>query len=174
MPSLLDDERKDFGLKWPVERLARSFICSVGVILAMTGLAKIISAFGTAKLLSLKDPILEVSFRQIMVLAGVFELAISGICFFSNRINLQIRLTAWFATILVVYRMGLWFTNWQHPCPCLGNLTDALHISPGVADGFMKAMLGYLLIGSYATIFWMWNNEKKFQLHCKVRSDTLQ
>ena len=32
---------------------------------------------------------------------------------------------------------------------------DALHIPPQVADMAMKIILAYLLIGSYATLFWL-------------------
>jgi len=54
----------------------------------------------------------------------------------------------------VVYRLGLWWMHWHRPCSCLGNLTDALHISPQVADNVMKVLLAYLLIGSYGLLIW--------------------
>jgi cbb3-type cytochrome oxidase subunit 3 len=43
----------------------------------------------------------------------------------------------------------------------LGNLTDALHIPPQAADTAMKIILAYLLIGSYATLFWLWRQRGK-------------
>jgi hypothetical protein len=46
-------------------------------------------------------------------------------------------------------------------CPCLGNLTDALHITPQTADTAMKIILTYLLIGSYASLFWLWRQRNK-------------
>ena len=42
----------------------------------------------------------------------------------------------------------------------MGNLTDALHIRPEVADNIMKAILGYLLIGSYGLLIWQWRLSK--------------
>src|ERR1022692_729687 len=39
-------------------------------------------------------------------------------------------------------------------CACLGNLTDALHISPQTAETAMKIILGYLPLGSYCRLFW--------------------
>jgi hypothetical protein len=43
----------------------------------------------------------------------------------------------------------------------MGNLTDALHISPQVADTAIKIILVYLLLGSYAALFWLWLQRKK-------------
>jgi hypothetical protein len=51
--------------------------------------------------------------------------------------------------------------GYHKPCSCLGNLTDALHIPPPMADTAMKIILAYLLIGSYATLFWLWRQRKK-------------
>ena len=43
----------------------------------------------------------------------------------------------------------------------MGNLTDALHIPPQTADTAMKIILAYLLIGSYASLFWLWRQRGK-------------
>lgn len=85
----------------------------------------------------------------------MFELTVALVCFFANRMAAQVGLLAWLATNLVVYRLGLIWLG-QKPCSCLGNLTDALHIPPQIADTTMKIILGYLLLGSYTTLFWLW------------------
>jgi cbb3-type cytochrome oxidase subunit 3 len=36
-----------------------------------------------------------------------------------------------------------------------------LHIPPQTADTAMKIILAYLLIGSYATLFWLWRQQKR-------------
>ena len=46
-------------------------------------------------------------------------------------------------------------------CDVLGNLTDALHISPQTADTAMKIILGYLLVGSYGLLFWLWRQNRR-------------
>jgi hypothetical protein len=61
----------------------------------------------------------------------------------------------------LVYRLGLWWMDWHRPCNCLGNLTDALHISPQAADNVMKVLLAYLLIGSYALLSWHWRQKQR-------------
>jgi hypothetical protein len=54
----------------------------------------------------------------------------------------------------------------------LGNLTDALHISPQTGDIAMKIILAYLLIGSYATLFWLWRQRGKAE--GRMRNDEVK
>ena len=61
----------------------------------------------------------------------------------------------------MLLRFGLWWMGWHKPCNCLGNLTDALHLSPQTADNIMKVVLAYLLIGSYGLLFWGWWRRKQ-------------
>lgn len=141
--------------------IGRWFTLTSGIALAVTGFAKVVAMFGSARLLDYQDPITALPFRYLLLVMGVLELIIAYLCFFTNNLKLSAILMAWFSTSLVIYRAGLWFMGWQHPCPCLGNLTDALHIPPQTADTAMKIILAYLLIGSYATLFWLWRQRKK-------------
>jgi len=138
----------------------RWFVQSVGAVLTVTGIAKILSSLGNSKFLDLVDPITGIKFGQLMLLVGVAEIAIALICFFGKRQTLALGLVAWTSTIFVVYRLGLWWMGWKKPCSCLGNLTDALHISPQTADNIMKVLLAYLLIGSYGLLIWKWRTRR--------------
>ena len=134
------------------------------MILIITGLAKLWTGLGDSKFLAVADPIVEISFKHLMLAVGIAEIAIALVCFFSKRQTLALALVAWLSTNFVVYRLGLWWVGWKKPCNCLGNLTDALHISPTVADNIMKVVLGYLLIGSYAILFSQWIARKKLRV----------
>ncbi len=140
------------------ERPARSFpkwfALSAGVILAITGVAKVWSGLGNSKLLAVVDPIIGIKFGYLMLVVGMAEIVIVLVCFFGKRQTLALGLVAWMSTNFVVYRLGLWWLDWKKPCSCLGNLTDALHISPQTADNIMKVLLAYLLIGSYGLLIW--------------------
>ena len=94
-------------------------------------------------------------------LVGLVELVIAGICLFGKGIKLRTSLLAWLASTFVAYRLDLGWIGYQKRCPCLGNLTDALHVSPQTADTAMKIILAYLLLGSYATLFWLWRQHRK-------------
>lgn len=140
--------------------LAAWFILTAGVILAVTGAAKIWSALGTSKFLAAVDPILGLKFGQLLLAVGLAEIAVALVCCFSRRQTLALGLIAWLATNFLVYRVGLWWMDWKRPCGCLGNLTDALHLSPQAAENIMKVLLAYLLIGSCGLVIWRWRQRR--------------
>jgi hypothetical protein len=140
--------------------ITRSFTLSAGALLALTGFAKVVSALGDSKFLTVVDPILGVQFGSLTLLVGSAEIAIAGYCFFGSRQSLALTLVAWMSTNFLTYRFGLWWVGWKKPCSCLGNLTDALHISPQVAENIMKVVLAYLLIGSYGLLLSSWKRQR--------------
>jgi len=127
----------------------RKFIISAGFILAITGIAKLWNALGNAKVLGVSDPVFGISFGNLMLATGAVEVLLALICFFFKRTAVSAVLLAWVSTSFVIYRFGLWWLDWKRPCGCLGNLTEALRISPETADNITKVLLIYLLIGSY-------------------------
>jgi hypothetical protein len=142
-------------------KLVRLFLLSAGVLLSITAIAKLISASGGARILQTPDPILSVPFRYVFWVVGGIELVVALVCFLGTQVGLRAGLVAWLATGFVAYRIGLLWVGYSKPCSCLGTLTDALHMSPQTADTAMKIVLAYLLIGSYATLFWLWRQHKK-------------
>ena len=137
---------------WRTGRFARWFLLSAGGILLVTGVAKVVSASGNARILDSADPIFAISFRHLLLSVGILELAVCAICLLSGRTKLASFLVAWLAANFVLYRAGLWFVGWNRPCNCLGNLTDALHLSPRMAETTAQTLCVYLLAGSLATI----------------------
>ena len=133
---------------------------SAGVLFLATAIAKLISACGTAAVLEIPDPILDISFRHLLWITGTSELIVALFCIFGNRTNFPAWLVAWFATNFLVYRITFILAGYKKPCPCLGNITDVLHISQKTADMAMKIILAYLLIGSYGILFHLWRKRK--------------
>jgi hypothetical protein len=144
-----------------IDRIARKFAVSVGAVLLITGTAKIWSSFGQTRVLFVSDPLFSIQYGYLLLLVGATELVIASVCFFCNRQLFSIGLVAWVASGFVVYRLGLLWMGWHRPCSCLGNLTDAIHVSPQLADDFMKGVLAYLLIGSYVILFCLWRRRQK-------------
>jgi len=126
----------------------------------VTGLAKVISAIGHARVLDAPDPLFGIPLRLVLLLVGQAELFIAFFCLFTKLRNFSLLAVAWVSSNFLVYRLGLWFIDWHQPCGCLGNLTDLLHISPRLADNTMKVMLAYLLVGSYAILLWEWRRRR--------------
>jgi hypothetical protein len=129
------------------------FIISAGVILAITGAAKLLAITGDGTILRVSDPFFGIPFQPLMLLVGLAELLVAGICFLGRWPGLSTMLVAWLASGFLVYRMGIWMIGWKKPCGCLGNLTDVLGISPKTADWIAMILLGYLLVGAYAVLF---------------------
>ncbi len=119
-------------------RLIRLFIILAGVLLLVTAIAILISSTGNAQVLKKIDPILSNSLQKVFWIVGAIELIVWLICLFGKRTGLQALLAAWLSTSFVVYRLGLLWVCYRKPCSCMGNLTDALRISPETADAVMK------------------------------------
>jgi hypothetical protein len=130
-----------------------SFLPIAGGLLLITGAAKLWSAFGSAKLLAIADPIVGIQFRYLLLAVGAAEAAVAFVCLFTHKTHLATLLVAWLSTGFLLYRLGLWWIKWESPCACLGRLTNALPISPQWADNIMKVVLAYLLVGSYVLLF---------------------
>jgi hypothetical protein len=142
-------------------KIARLFLRSASVILLATAAAKMISSFGHGRILLQRDPVSGFLFRDLFRVVSVVEIAIALACGFSKRMRLSASSVAWLATSFLIYRVVLLWAGYRRPCPCLGNLTDMLHIPPQTADTAMKVILGYLLLGSYAMLFWLWRQNRK-------------
>lgn len=134
----------------------RWFVNVGGGILALTGLAKAFSAIGPARALDTADPLIGIPFRQLLLLVGLVELFIAFFCLFTDKRRLSLLGVAWLSTNFLVYRLGLWFIGWHHPCACMGSLAGALHLSDQAADNIMKGILAFMLAGSYLLLFSQW------------------
>jgi hypothetical protein len=135
------------------------FVKSAGVLLLITAIAKFVSVGGGSKILQSPDPVLGIPFKSLFLLAGIFEIVVAGFCFFGNRLEWQAAIIAGLCVSFVLYRCGLALVGYERPCPCLGNLTDALHISPTTGDAVARCILAYLILGSCATLSW-WRFKK--------------
>jgi hypothetical protein len=139
--------------KLDFSRFHQRFAVSAGIILAITGVGKLLTVTGDANILRVPDPFFGIPFQQLMLLVGLAELLVAGICFLDRWPGLSTLLVAWLASGFLVYRTGIWMIGWKKPCGCLGNLTDVLGITPKTADWIALVLLGYLLAGSYAFLF---------------------
>jgi hypothetical protein len=138
----------------------RGVVLTSGAILAIAGIAKIWTAANGLKFMRAVDPIFGVEFGHLFLSVGLLELVVAGVCLLGKREKLATVLVAWLATNFLVYRLGLWWMDWKRPCGCLGNLTDALRISPQTADNISKVLLAYLLVGSYGLLLRQWRQQR--------------
>jgi hypothetical protein len=133
----------------------------VAILLSVAAVSKFISSWGHAGILDLSDPVFGIPFRMVFTFVGSIEITVAATCLCSKNLMLRAMSVAWLSTSFMIYRIGLFLLGYRAICPCLGHLTDALHIPPQTADTAMKIILAYLLIGSYATLFWLWRQKRK-------------
>jgi hypothetical protein len=139
-------------------RLVKSFIYSTVVILSFTATAKIVSGFGNVEVLEALDPILGIKYRSLLWNVALIEIVVALFCLIAKDVFIKTVCVSSLSTMFLTYRFGLFWVNYRKPCSCMGSLTEMLHISPEIADMVMKIILAYLIIGSYATLFWLWRH----------------
>ena len=147
--------------RWMNVKTIHLFLKFAGWLFLITAVAKLYGATGNARIYQALDPIFATSFRALFMVVGAIEFSVGLICILSSRTLIATGLVAWLATNLLAYRLVLILIGYHKPCSCLGNLTDALHIPPQTADTAMKIILAYLLLGSYATLFWLWRQKRR-------------
>jgi len=135
--------------------LVRVFFLSAGVLLLLTAAAKLLSASGTMGILDYPDPVFLISYRHELPLVAFIELAVAFGCFFGQKIALRAITVASLSSAFMVYRVAAFMIGPDRVCPCLGTLTQTLHIDPKTANTAMLIILGYLFCGSYGILFWL-------------------
>jgi|ERR1035437_1027299 hypothetical protein len=141
--------------------LIRLFVISAGALLLASALTHLLNAVGSAQILGLPDPVLGTPLRYALLAAGALELTAALLCLFGKRLNLQLSWLAWLATNLLVYRLGLRWSDCNLQCTALGYPTDPLHISPAAARLFLSFTTIYLVLGSYPALLWQWLHPSK-------------
>ncbi|MDI9402052.1 MAG: hypothetical protein ACOX2U_04070 [Limisphaerales bacterium] len=113
--------------------VARFFLSTAASILIITGLIKVLSLFGSAGMLAVKDPVFGISFGILMPLVGVTEIAVGSLVLFCRNGLVASVLILWMSIEFVAYRF---FSAELRPgsyCPCLGSLGEFLGLSQAQA-----------------------------------------
>jgi len=139
------------------------FIFSAGGILLAAALTRFAIAAGSQRVLTLPEPMLGIPLRYAVLIVGGLELAVALICLFGKREGLQLGWLAWLATNFIVYQTGLFWTQVHSQAICIGSLTDPLHIARGTTGSIIGLLPLYLILGSYATLIWLWLGGKSTQ-----------
>jgi hypothetical protein len=137
-------------------KTSRLFILGAGVLLLATGAAKIVSALGSSAVLAKPDPIFGIHFNYLLLAVGLIELVVASFCFTSANQVLVLQILALLSINFAGYRIGLWLGHWKGYCPCLGTLTQAIHLSRRQANLSTLIILIYLLAGSLFFLACRW------------------
>src|SRR5881396_2794148 len=130
--------------------LTNYFFVSVAALLVLTGVAKLYSATGTAKILSLADPILLMNNRVLMVALGLLEtgLAIYSLARRGPTTEVTRAMTVlWLSSNFIAYRTAVSLAGIK-VCPCLGTLASKLPLSREFVDDLLSGIVLYWFLGS--------------------------
>jgi hypothetical protein len=135
-----------------LQKASRFCICVSAVILGLSGLFKLISAAGTARMLSTVDPLFGITSQQFFLLAGVVEVGTVAVVLRSRNYSRNLILIAALGTDFLLYRAGLRWLGIGHPCPCLGNAAAWTHLPATTMDLITISGLGWLIGSSYVLL----------------------
>ena len=138
------------------QRTRARFLFSASGILTISGAAKVLSILGKNPVLGHPDPIFGFPLSYLLLSVGLIELAAAVLCSSSVDQELTLRLLAALCLNFLGYRIGLWVIHWPGYCPCLGTMTQVIHLSHRSADLIMLSILAYLLIGSFWFLVRSW------------------
>lgn len=75
------------------------------------------------------DPVLGfLSQGSLLMLAGILEIIVGILCLSPLRPRIKGTLLLWLASMILLYRLGLWGLGIREPCNCMGVLTRKLGI----------------------------------------------
>jgi len=131
-----------------MKRACRFFISSTIWMLILTSCAKLFSSFGASKVLDIPDGLLPISVRQTLVVVGAIEFAVVLVLWKARSTFTKLAFICWLGLNFMLYRLFMVLLTVGKPCPCLGSITDRLHISAAAANRVLAAVAWYLLLGS--------------------------
>jgi|ERR1019366_4242458 hypothetical protein len=131
-----------------------------GGLLLVTGILKVLSGFGSVRMLEESDPILSLRVQHLMWIVGLLEVVIGGYVMRCKNPYFASGLLAWFSTALIIYRFGLLWIDYHRPCSCLGSLTEWIKIPDNVADNIIIALLIYITFVSCLSLLLLKNNQR--------------
>lgn len=106
-------------------RLVDAYFIGIAALLVATAVIKLISAFGSARVLSAQDPIFGFPNRSLYVAVALVEIIVAAIGVMGTAQTLTRCLAyGWLAGCFVLYRTAMSVLNISEPCACLGRATE--------------------------------------------------
>jgi hypothetical protein len=100
------------------------------------------------------DPIFFIPMNGLFWIIGGIALVIALISLFNDRLAVTTFLLAWLATMFWAYRIGLFWSGCHSLTGFLGSFAYTFGISPKIAGVMPDVIFVYLIMGSYAALFW--------------------
>jgi hypothetical protein len=124
-------------------------------LLTLTSLAKILALAGHAKILEMQDPLLQLGYRQLLILVALVEVGVA-VFLLKSPSDLERGLTLmWLSSNFLFYHLGNYFLN-IHLCPCLGAIDDNLPLPKGMGEVIVQVLALYWFITTLNMLWREW------------------
>ncbi len=133
------------------QRSCKAFLWSAAFVLLLTAGAKLYSATGSARILTITDPLLHLTYRTLLVALGALEAAIAAYLLFGCHTVGKLWLVFWLSSNFLIYRCASAYLH-IHMCPCLGTIGSALPLRKGEVDLLLLTFVLCLFFGSAFTL----------------------
>ena len=135
-------------------KLTLYFTNSVAALLAAFTTALFLCNFASAKLVQPHDPLFAIQLNAFFWILGLGAMAVMFACIFMRQSSLKLALILWFATNLIIYRLGLQWQRVHNIHGYVGTLAQTFNLSNNVANSLLHFLFLYLFIGSVALLLW--------------------
>lgn len=133
-------------------RILKFFFVSTALALFLTAVAKLYSATGTAKILSISDPLFHLNNGTLMSGLGLLEAAVAVYLLLGRDQLMRAAVLLWLSSNFIMYRLAIDLLGVKM-CPCLGTLASNLPLSKAQVENSLAAFVLYWFLGS-AFILW--------------------
>ena len=130
----------------------RWLVPASGLLFVVVGLAKVASVFGEAELLGKPDPVFGFMWRELMVVAGLVEIAVGMVCLLGKSRLFRAGSLLFLGSGLLLYRGMYWGAGAKEPCPCWGGLLEWVGMDRGEGNWMATSVLVYTLLAGFAGV----------------------
>lgn len=153
-------------------KLAHYFMNSVAALLAAFATGLFLCNIANFQLNQPHDPLFAISMNFLFWILGVGAMGVAVACIIIRRPRFKLAHVLWFATNLMIYRLGLQWQGVPDAHGYLGSLAHAFNLSDGFTNGLLNLLFLYLFTGSAALLLWDFLAKpeavplKTFCVHC--------
>jgi hypothetical protein len=135
-------------------KLPLYFTNSVAALLAAFTTALFLCNLASAKLAQPHDPLFAIPMDTFFWILGLGAMAVMLACIYLRKSQLKLAIILWFATNLIIYRLGLQCQGVHDIRGYIGSLAHTFNLSNGVTNNLLDILFLYLFIGSAALLLW--------------------
>ena len=135
-------------------KLTLYFTDSVAALLTAFATSLFLCNFASTKLVRPHDPLFGIPMDVFFWILGLGAMAVMLACLFMRQSQFKLVIILWFATNLIVFRLGLQWQGMHNTRGYIGSLAQTFNLSSGVTSGLLNILFLYLFIGSAALSLW--------------------